>query len=196
MMLTMRAIFVWTFVLFSAPPAFSEEEKKSEAPVDAQAYATPGEAHAIFKPLVGQWKFTITWGPEMAGKMKPATGTSTFKLLFGGRYLEQEMAGKMKGEAFQARGLIGHNNLKKRYDSIWIDSKSTGLIHGEGSYDPETKVLKDLGDYSDPAMSKKKRLYRAEWKFVDAKQMTYTMWTTGEDGKEALAMEVVYRRAN
>jgi hypothetical protein len=115
-------------------------------------------------------------------------------VLFGGRFLQQETKGKAMGEDFRGMGLTGYDAFKGEYQSTWIDSMSTGMMKGTGTYDPATKTIKETAEMSDPMSGEKSKTVRADITFVDKNHYTYAMWAKGKDGAEFKMMEIDYRR--
>ena len=77
--------------------------------------STPSEAHTALKAYVGTWKAEIKeWMP---GNPEPrlTKGISINKLILGGRFLEQKYVSTAKGEKFEGQGIIGYDNLAKKY---------------------------------------------------------------------------------
>ncbi len=83
-------------------------------------------------------------------KPEGSSGTSTFKMILGGRYLQQDFKGKVMGQSFTGLGLMGYNNLSKKYESIWLDSMGTAMMKGEGTFDDGEKMFKEAGRRARP----------------------------------------------
>lgn len=115
------------------------------------------------------------------------------KLIMGGHFLQSETTGKAGVKRFEGIGYIGYDNLQEGYDVIWIDNMSTGILRATASYDEDTKVLTEVGQFSDPTDPDKNQKYKAEWKFIDKNNMTYTTFIE-QDGLPMKQMEIVYKR--
>lgn len=171
------------------------DPKKKEMMEQWMKYSTPGAPHQLLASQAGKWKYTSKMWESAESKPEESTGTSTMKMILGGRFLYQEVKGKAMGRPFDGIGITGYNNLTEKYESTWMDSMSTGVMHGEGTYDASTKTLKDSGEYTCPASKDKTQKYRSEWRMIDANNSTFTMW--GPDmlsGQEFKMMEMTYRR--
>jgi hypothetical protein len=110
--------------------AIMEEYKRLE---------TPGAPHRLLARMAGSWNTkTRSWmGPE-----KPpmeSTGTCELKMLFDGRYLQQEYSGDLMGSPFAGVGVTGYDNHTKKFVSAWMDSMSTGIYFFEGSESTDGK---------------------------------------------------------
>ena len=42
------------------------------------------------------------------------------------------------GMSFEGMGVTGYDNLKGKYDTIWMDNMASGMMHGTGSFDETT----------------------------------------------------------
>jgi hypothetical protein len=175
----------------------SKGNKTSEYDHDAmmekwKEFSTPNENHKVLDPLVGDWDYSIKWWMSPDVKPEESKGTSNIKWIMGGRFIEQAVEGTSMGQPFEGMGLMGYDNEKKQYQSIWIDNMGTGMMKGSGNYDPNTKTLTDQGTFSCPAEGEKS--YRGVLKMIDNDNFTYEWYMPGPDGKEFRAMEIVYTR--
>ena len=106
----------------------------------AEELATPGEAHRRLDFFTGEWDTSTT----VMG-MEPETGTQSIKWILGGRQLQSEVNGSVMGRPFEGLGLLGYDNYKKKYTSVWCDSQSTTLLTSEGLTDQSGKVITFYG---------------------------------------------------
>ncbi len=126
---------------------------------------------------------------------KPPTesaGTCDFKVLLGGRFLQQEFNGDMMGQPYSGIGTSGYDNLRKRYVSTWIDSMSTGIFVMEGTASADGKTITLKGGHDEVGGGY--MTHRAVWKIVDANTQTFEMYGTHGKGKETKMMEITYTR--
>ena len=56
-----------------------------------------------------------------------------------------EISGNMMGQTWDAVSIIGFDNYKKKFNSVWIDSNGTAMAHAEGLVDQTGKVLVFFG---------------------------------------------------
>jgi len=172
------------------------EHKPSEQEMKAwMEYSTPGEGHKVLASMVGNWKYTSKMWHKPDSKPEESAGTSSLRLILGGRFLENKTKGKAMGMPFEGLGLTGYNNLTKKYETSWYDNMATGMMHGMGTFDEKTQTLKDTGEFSCPMSKDKPLTYRSEWKINDKNTMTFTMWMPNESGEEFKSMEMVFKRS-
>lgn len=184
-----------TLALF-ASVGFADISKPShdEEMAKMMKLSSPSENHAIFKDLVGNWKVQSKFWMEKNAKPEESKGTQTNKLVMDGRFLQSEHKGTSMGKPFTGMGLLGYDNVRGEYQSIWIDNMSTSIMTSTGSYDASTKTLSETGTYSCPMTGEKNKTARSEWKFTDKKNYTFTMYTNDKDGNEFKNLEIEYKK--
>lgn len=143
-------------------------------------YATPGEAHAMLAKGNGDWKADVTmWAAKDAPPAK-SEGSSTNKMIMGGRYQQSTFKGEFMGMPFNGMSITGFDNHTKRYVSTWIDEMGTGIMKMEGPWDPTTNSMTLTGKCISPANGKEfevKEIFRV----VDDKTQVMEMY--GPDSK-------------
>ncbi len=175
----------------SKPAAAPDQEAMMKA---WTAYMTPGEPHARFAKLAGSWTTKTKSWMDPAQPPEETTGSCEFRTVLGGRYLEQRFEGSMMGQPFSGIGFTGYDNVKKKYESYWIDSAGTGMMIMSGTPDKSGKKTVYTGSMLDPTTNGKKVALRSVDTEVDADNLLFEMWMSGPDGKMAKSMEMVYTR--
>ena len=157
------------------------------------AFATPGEPHARLAKLAGSWTTKTKSWMDPSQPPEETTGTCEFKSVLGGRYLEQRFEGSTMGQPFSGIGLTGYDNVKKKYESYWIDSGGTGMFILTGTPDPSGKKVVYTGSMFDPVNGKKVAMKAVDTE-VDADNLLFEMWASGPAGKMGKVMEMTYTR--
>ncbi|HXH32234.1 MAG TPA: DUF1579 domain-containing protein [Bacteriovoracaceae bacterium] len=162
----------------------------------AKEFSTPGEPHKQLKKMVGKWNYSSKWWMSSDAKPEESKGQSTMRMILGGRFLEQSLKGTSMGQPFEGHGMIGYDNLKKEYETAWLDNMSTGMMRASGSYDEATKTLTEKGEFTCPMAPDNKASYRGETKWIDDNSFTYSMFGKGmaQKGEEFKMMELTYKR--
>ena len=152
---------------------------------------TPGKPHQYFKKLAGNYK-TVSKN-YMADPKNPQVthGTASFRVIMGGRYLQQRFQGDYNGMKFEGMGLTGYDNAQKKYVGVWIDSFGTGVMNFEGQYDAKSKTMNEVGTGTSPMGDFKMRMSCKE---VGSDQFLFSMFMVLPDGKESKTMEITYTR--
>jgi len=130
------------------------------------------------------------------GEVHSSKGTSKTSWVTGNRFVQHKASGEPEAsmpQPFEGLGLIGYDNIKKQYTSIWIDNMGTGIMKVAGKYDQAAKILTESGDYSCP-MTGGKCTYRSITTFKDADNYTYETYITDENGEEFRSTIITYSR--
>ena len=159
-----------------------------------QAYASPNDNHKVLNPLVGTWSHVVKWWMTPDSQPETSKGTSEIKWLMSGRYLQHAVKGTSMGQPFEGMSLTGFDNGKQAYQTIWMDNMGTGMMIGEGTYDPSKKTLTDQGHFTDPMIGQ--RSYRGVVTFIDDDHYSYEMYVADKNGNEFRMMEIMYTRTN
>lgn len=180
--------------------AAQEKAKKAAAPVDEKAAMeawqkamTPGEGQKKLAPLVGTFETTVRTWMDPADPPEDTAGTSVSTWVLGDRYVQTKFEGIFMGETFSGIGLMGFDNVSKKYLSTWVDTAGTGMMWSTGTLDASGKVLTFKAMVNDPATGKPTP---ADQKITigDSDHHTFEMWGRGRDGKTAKIMEIQYTR--
>jgi len=191
-----------TLVLFTAcstPPVVVQSvsdwgENPMEDPeymTALNAYMTPGEAHDEIARRAGNWNIRtkVVMSPETESISMDATSNS--KMILGGRFLLEEFHGSMMGEPFEGLLIVGFDNLKNRYFSMWMDTWGTGLSRADGVQDSDGSIQMSgaMTDVLTPNGRPYRHVMRAEGSgFVSE------LYDTLPDGTEWMVMEMTYTR--
>ncbi|MBI4766141.1 MAG: DUF1579 domain-containing protein [Deltaproteobacteria bacterium] len=152
---------------------------------------TPGAPHKRLASLAGNWVNRTTAWMDPDNPME-SKGACKQKMILDGRYLQQEYSGKMDGATFQGINLIGFDNYTKKYQSIWIDSMSTGIYFFEGTASPNGKTITQKSRYDDPARGP--LTWKSVTRIVNNDTMVYEMYITPRGGREKKEMEMTLTR--
>lgn len=198
----MKKINAFFIVLFlMTAPALHAAEEAAPAGTDPaamekmKALMAPNENHKIFEDFAGKWNYTGTFQMAPGAPIQEMTGTETISVIYGGRFLKQEITGPWMGQEFEGLGYTGYDNIKKEYVSAWFDNMGTGLMTFSGQFDAAAKTLSQSGENSCPLTGETNRKGRSAWTLNDADHMTYTSYLYDADGREFKAMDLLYTRA-
>lgn len=170
------------------------DPKMAEMMEKFKAFSTPTEKHKVLDAIVGNWDHTVTsWmGPDSPAET--STGTTENTWIMDGRFVKGKTSGMFMGTPFEGLSLVGYDNLKKEYQTVWIDNMSTGMMTGTAEYDEAAKTLTDKGHFSCPMVGGD-RTYRSITTLKDNDHYTYEMYMNDPaSGKEFKAMEITYTR--
>jgi len=141
--------------------------------------------------MIGEW--TAKCNFWMAPNTPPMSseGTAKFEAAMGGRFVQTSFTGQFMGQPFKGQGFFGYNNTTKKYESIWMDNESTGIMMQTGA--KEGNTINWSGEHTCP-MTGEMKTVKAKTIFNSKTQMTHEMWDTTSDGKVFKSGEIVYTR--
>ncbi len=168
-------------------PAMAEMMKKAETA------CTPGDAHQALEPLVGEWTAEVkTWmtpdAPPVASK---GTAKSTWTL--NGRFVQQEFTGDFMGQPFHGISFTGHDNVRGKYRSVWIDDMSTTMVVSEGDADSGGKVITLGGSYACAMTGEKDKATTQIYRILSPDKHVFEMHDPAR-GENSKVMEITYVR--
>jgi hypothetical protein len=122
---------------FKLPPGWTEEDVQA-----MMAAATPGKMHDHLAKDVGTWDGKSTmWMAPGAEPMKSESKATITKML-DGRFTKVEVEGDMPGMGpFVTIGIVGFDNVSKKFVANWIDNHGTGMMNGTGQLSEDGKTL-------------------------------------------------------
>ncbi len=133
-----------TAFVTSAIVSAQKPEAKQDAPAapdmaammeQMMKLAAPGKEHASLMKHAGEWEqtFKIRFTPD--AEWTEAKGTAKARPILDGRYLLEDVEFSMMGMPMKGVQILGYDNNKKEYVSIWLDSSSTWPILSRGQRD-------------------------------------------------------------
>ena len=187
----------WASRLTANPPHGAGEEMMEISPDEMMAMmveaATPGDNHAGLTALVGNWDVEYEHWMEPGSPPSKATATSTYRSILGGRYVLEEFHSEFDGAPFEGMLILGYDNVRQQFQSLWIDNFSTGFHIQRGQMDESgTKRLR--GKAFD-LMTPKGRPVRSEVQLLSDDHFTMQMFDGEPGGPEWVSMSFEYKRA-
>ncbi len=180
---------------FSADMAPEDMSPEMQAMMqNFMAYQQTTARHEQLATLTGEWDAEITHWMTKDAPAQKSTGHATGEMTMGGRFLEQNYVGEWEGQEFIGRAVLGYDNIREIYTSIWYDNMGTGIAATSGSYDAEAKAIEQEGTLSCP-MTNAARWYRSKTTFIDANHYTFETFVKDPDGKEYRSMLIEYTRS-
>lgn len=133
--------------------AWAGPEDEYEITQEMQAFVeagTPGKHHKYLNALVGAWDGEFNIWMEPGQDPMISRGTVTREWILGGRYLQETVEATSDWGTFSGLGFYGYNNVDQQYETVWMDSMSTGIYSETGEYDALKMLLKTRGTSRDP----------------------------------------------
>ncbi len=158
-----------------------------------EAAGTPGPAHKVLNALVGNWKAEVKCWMDPGGAPQVSQGEANASWKFNGRFLEEDFRGDMMGKPFTGRTLLGFDNTKQTYNSVWVCDTQTSIFTSEGKADSGNKTITLEGKSNCPATGRKDIPMKTVLRLVSPEKHVLEMFD-GSRGENAKTMEITYTR--
>ena len=150
------------------------------------APAKPSPQHAIVKKMAGAWEVTVAMGDMVEKKKSTVMLEPVGELWVAGTW-----RGYMGDQPFTGHLIQGYSQEKQKLVSVWVDSISSEVMMGEGTWDEATKtsrmLIRSVTKPGDPPMTEVSV-------FKDDDHFTTKMSMPGPDGKDMPMMTFEYTR--
>ncbi|WP_372371375.1 DUF1579 family protein [Candidatus Uabimicrobium sp. HlEnr_7] len=125
------------------------EKSKDVSKKDEQnwnKYSTPNKHHQALYPLIGNWKVSFLVYDEAGNIIRAPEGKAFNRSILGGRFALLHY----KLDDYQSIGIMGFDNIKQKYTTLYIDNFGTGIYFSEGQVTGPSQFLLsgDSIDYS------------------------------------------------
>jgi len=183
-----------------AENARTEEKHVSRGPeIDKQEMmkkmelaGAPGPAHKALDAFVGNWKAEVKCWMDPGSPPNVSQGTAKAKWTMNGRFVEEEFQGEMMGKAFHGRSLIGYDNTKQTFNSVWVDDLNTSMFTSEGRGENANKVITLEGKATCAATGRRDIPMKQVLRVVSPEKHVFEMFD-GSKGN-AKTLEITYTR--
>jgi hypothetical protein len=180
-----------------ADPKKPSPEDMAKMMAAYEAAGKPGGPHKGLASLVGKWDQKVVC---MMPGMPPTenAGMSEYKSILGGRFIVEEMNGKMsmptadgklEQKDFTGFQVMGYDNTLKEYQSLWCDSMGTGMFLSTGKVDAGGKKITYEGTMKD-VMTPQGRPWKMEVNIEGPDKHVIEMYDAF-DGKNLVKMMTV-----
>jgi hypothetical protein len=165
---------------------------KEEMMKKMEAAGSPGPAHKALQGLVGDWKAEVKCWMDPAGSPEVTQGTAKGHFTFNGRFLEEEFHGQMMSKPFTGKTILGFDNTKQTFNSVWLSDMQTAMFTSEGKGDSGNKVITLEGKSTCPASGRKDIPMKTVLRLLSPDKRVLEMYD-GSKGN-AKTMEITYTR--
>jgi hypothetical protein len=179
---------------WAAAPLAAQEQQEYASPAMAEmmaAYEKAGmvtDHHKALEKMAGTWELTVKMWMDPAAEPMVSYATSESEMIFGGRFLAEEVTGDFMGQEFKGYGLTGFNNISGEYESTWADNMSTTLYRYTGTFNESGEFIME-GKNLDPMTGEA----IPTWSTLrfEGDGMVVEGWEE-RDGEKHKTMEIVY----
>lgn len=157
-----------------------------------EAAGTPGPGHVALDALVGDWKAEVKCWMESGRSPEVTQARANTSWTLKGRFLEEEFHGEMMGKPFNGKTLLGFDNTKQTYNSVWMSDTQTSMFTSEGKGDSGNKVITLEGKATCAATGRKDVPMKTVLRVISPDKHVLEMFD-GSKGN-AKTMEITYTR--
>ena len=155
---------------------------------------TPGPHHRHLDAMLGTWHGTMKWTPAPGAPAMEFPGVAIREWVLEGRYLREVVKSEGPGGmVFEGIGYTAFNNQDLRYETVWMDSMSTAIYMGHGTFNDQTKVFTFHQTMRDPATGRVVASW-GEMDMSDPSRHVMTGWSYAEDGSVFQNAEGVFTK--
>ena len=162
---------------------------KAEMMKKMEAAGTPGPAHKALEAFVGNWQAEVKCWMEPGSAPNVSHGTAKASWILNGHFLEEEFHGEMMGRPFTGRSLIGYDNFKQTFNTVWMSDMQTSIFTSEGKGENGNKVITLEGKASCAATGQKDVPMKSVFRVLSPDKHVFEMFNDG-----AKTMEITYTR--
>ena len=173
----------------SRPSDLDKEEMRKKV----EAAATPGPAHKALNALVGNWKAEVKCWMDPDGPPEVSQGTAKTSWTLNGHFLEEEFHGQMMGKPFTGRSLMGYDNTKQTFNTVWVSDMQTSMFTSEGKGENGNKVITLEGKATCAATGQKDVPMKTVFRVLSPDKHVFEMFD-GSKGESVKTMEITYTR--
>jgi len=169
------------------------DAERQEMMKKMEVAGTPGPAHKALDALVGNWKAEVKCWCEPSGAPQVSQAMAKASWTLKGRFVEGEFHGEMLGKPFIGRSLLGYDNTKQKFISVWVSDIQTSMFTSEGKGDSGYKVITLEGKGDCPATGRKDVPMKQVFRVLGPDKYTFEMFD-GSKGENVRTMEITHTR--
>ena len=151
----------------------------------------------VLAKLSGDWHYKAAIWAVPGAEPKWTTGTIRNDLIMDDRFMSSAYVGSIDigGNELmnKGQGLIGFDNARKSFSSVWIESMTTGMMIGTGKYDKKANAIKETGQFTNPLTGMESK-FRSELQFTGPDDYKRIIYAIDKSGKETKLMEFDYSK--
>lgn len=209
----MKKILLFSALALVTIPGFAQKKSKKEA-AKAEAVAKQESSlkedaeqrrqdmesrmltpmHHMLMGAIGHWQIEIrTWATPEQKEPSSSVFECETRPLGDGKFAISEIRGISNNMPYEARCVMGFNSVTQKFERVWFDNLSTGVLMLEGTYDQAANKITYNGKVKDPRTHQDVPI-RQVLDMTDPGNQVLTVFTQLKEGKDYKSMELIYRR--
>ena len=167
--------------------------RRAESRAQMRAPAGPDDAeHASLAKLAGEYDRVVKFLGQQGAAMQPSSGTCTFSVELGGRFIVEKSHDVVMGHAVDGLRIYGYDDATKQYEMARMYTMSNGITLMKGTSSDDGKTIEYNGEsYTGRGGATP---LRATFERVNDDEFSVTMSTTDANGKDMPFQETIYTR--
>ena len=129
--------------------------------------------------------------PDAPPTVTKATAKATW--VMNGRFVQEEFTGEFMGKPFHGMSLTGYDNIKQKYNTVWVDDMHTSLVTAEGEAESGGKAITLAGKYDCPMTGQKNLTMKQVIRILGPDTRVFEMHDPSK-GEHSKTMEITYTR--
>ena len=150
-----------------------DEEKVKQAWI---ALAKPGKPHQFLQSLAGEYTTVNRMWMNPKAPPSESTGKATFTAILGGRYLQQDYHGTMMDRPMNGLGLMGYDNYRHQFMSVWIDDMGTAPYSMTGGMGEDGKTITMFGQMDEASTKQIGKTVKWVTRSVSSDKLVFESW--------------------
>jgi hypothetical protein len=165
---------------------------RAESSAQMNAPTANDAQHAALGRLTGEWDRTIKFVGQQGAMAQPSSGTCTFSVELGGRFIVEKSHDVVFGRPVDGLRIYGYNEATGQYEMARMYTMSNGITLMKGASNDGGKSIDFHGETG--TGGGKSMAMRALFRQTDEDHFSVTMATVGADGKNTPFQETDYAR--
>jgi len=157
-------------------------------------YGQPGKHHERLDPFIGTWDQTVKMWMSPGGEAQTSESTATYEWIMGGRFVKGTYSGSFNGQPFKGMDLLGYDNFRQQYISLWIDNMSSAFMTATGSMNADHTKLTMTGTHDNVMTGQRNQKFKTVTRIESNDRIVYESYGPGPDGTMYKTLEVVSTR--
>lgn len=195
--LTAATAFITTHVVSQESKAPTQQPQQPDpAQMEQQwmKYAQPTAHHKKLDVFIGEWDQVVKMWWYPGAEPQITTSTATYEWIMDGRFVQGHYNGEFQGETFKGMDLLGYDNFRERYISLWVDNMTTAFMTAHGKFNAAGTELQMRGTHDDVMTAEKDKPFKSVTRIVDEDTVVYESYAMGPDGEFFKSLEVTSTR--
>lgn len=178
-------------------PDMAAMMKKMEAACKA------GKEHAQLAKAAGKWDITVKiWGMGPTAPPMISKGTAEIESIHDGKFIKETLKydmsmptpdGNMETKTVTGFSIMGYNNFRKLYETVYFDNINTGFIQMAGTSPPGSNKVFLYGLMDEPMLDMVGRTIKAVATFISDDKHLFELYDLAA-GENYKVIEIEYVR--